>query len=1184
MANITLTVPVSNITASSTNTNVTVATTNTNVTVSSTATVGNSQIRSAISNTAPILYNTSSGVISFDSNSAFSNSAANNWFTTQTTDNLTEGSSNLYFTSARVRTNVSVSSTAASGNGALNYNNSTGVFQFTPAAVPTTTDDIAPGSNADRQYVSNADLLPRFATPGGILVDANVNLGNTFVNETFTDELSTNDIRPGGKAGNHTGNLSFYHQPVSGEANIKIAEITANGNVHFMIDNDGNDKTDQKFRIYDSGNSNTGTHTFTAYATGNVDIGNKSNAVNIQYFTFPGQGSGGVPVARIEAKNIEASNTLVNYIDFNDDNATANTDNDNSVTIGSISDAHIIIDTNNNEGALGNSFFTVAKSSSNIAVANTLFKVDSAGNANVTGNLNVAGDMEVTGNINYREVEDLLVQDQTITLNFGNASAQTSQVIVDRSGSSANNVAIRWNETDDEWQFSNDGTTYNAIPVASAGPTGPTGPQGPAGPQGPQGAQGPTGPQGNVGATGPAGPTGPTGPAGSGAALSAGKINLGSTSDTTIQVTPDSNFDTGSNTFSLSNTLSEIKQISPESDNELSLFDVNLLKYNADKQDISFNTGNVKQRGSMLDRNGSGIATEAVVTSANANTLIGNTYVGGAWASKSGAFTGGNSGGVRGIGGQAVFTAGSNVVQLSGLQSLTEDTNNFAYVGFFSSTPRANVDLASIFHPNMVLRLGRTAELNMEGPFPKGTVISSVANSSATGGIANVIMSNVALETFTFDVQNDDAFNDTIAVLHSVRDTTTNAVRHLGGVSTGFGQFENTLVATGTGDFQIEDTAELGANYFQRFTSTSLSNISASITPSDFTKANLTVAQSPNVIEHDNGFNRFVNTVAIGDLSDFSSRNNHTDTNRGFGLNIQWSGKGNSTVYGSTVQPAMTFQNFTDGSLQSTSGFEDKAGPRIMLSSFNGNKDNAWTNWYPRQGQELGKYSWWSMNGESSGPSTTVPPAAITAIAAHDWDVAANTSLDVIHYAQSKTANDQIAFLKHSEDTSIGAVQNKLIKFGQGGNIGADVRANSDLVTEWANISSTGIQTSGNITSLNTIEGSQTKLKQFNETVVNIGTLNGNIAANASCNAANGSIFTLTADGNVTLSEIPNAVAGSSFTFKITQDGTGSRLLTSTFKFAGGNSTLSTGAGNIDVISVVYDGTDYLASLTNDYK
>ena len=168
MANITLTVPVSNITASATNTNVTVATTNTNVTVSSTATVGNSQIRSAISNSAPILYNASTGVISFDSSAAFSNSAANNWFTTQTTDNLTEGSNNLffsttggnvdtdaltegstnqYFTSARSRTSVSVTTQSpASGNGALNYNNSTGVFQFTPAAVPQTTDDLAPGS------------------------------------------------------------------------------------------------------------------------------------------------------------------------------------------------------------------------------------------------------------------------------------------------------------------------------------------------------------------------------------------------------------------------------------------------------------------------------------------------------------------------------------------------------------------------------------------------------------------------------------------------------------------------------------------------------------------------------------------------------------------------------------------------------------------------------------------------------------------------------------------------------------------------------------------------------------------------------------------------------------------------------------------------------------------------------
>ena len=83
------------------------------------------------------------------------------------------------------------------------------------------------------------------------------------------------------------------------------------------------------------------------------------------------------------------------------------------------------------------------------------------GNITVNGNAIVTGNLEVTGNINYREVEDLLVRDQTITLNFGNATAQDAQIIVDRQGSALANVDLKWNETADRWQFSNDGSTYN---------------------------------------------------------------------------------------------------------------------------------------------------------------------------------------------------------------------------------------------------------------------------------------------------------------------------------------------------------------------------------------------------------------------------------------------------------------------------------------------------------------------------------------------------------------------------------------------------------------------------------------------------------------------------------------------------------------------------------------------------
>ena len=45
------------------------------------------------------------------------------------TDDLTEGSSNLYFTNARARSAVSV--TDSGGDGSLSYNSSTGVITFT---------------------------------------------------------------------------------------------------------------------------------------------------------------------------------------------------------------------------------------------------------------------------------------------------------------------------------------------------------------------------------------------------------------------------------------------------------------------------------------------------------------------------------------------------------------------------------------------------------------------------------------------------------------------------------------------------------------------------------------------------------------------------------------------------------------------------------------------------------------------------------------------------------------------------------------------------------------------------------------------------------------------------------------------------------------------------------------------
>ena len=104
--------------------------------------------------------------------------------------------------------------------------------------------------------------------------------------------------------------------------------------------------------------------------------------------------------------------------------------------------------------------------------ATDLFKVDGTGNITAgvnstnlhtfTGNTTIAGNLTVDGNIDYINVVDLLVNDKSITLNYGNV-AQDAQIIVDRTGASGSNVDIKWNETTDKWQFTNDGSTYQDI-------------------------------------------------------------------------------------------------------------------------------------------------------------------------------------------------------------------------------------------------------------------------------------------------------------------------------------------------------------------------------------------------------------------------------------------------------------------------------------------------------------------------------------------------------------------------------------------------------------------------------------------------------------------------------------------------------------------------------------------------
>ena len=100
----------------------------------------------------------------------------------------------------------------------------------------------------------------------------------------------------------------------------------------------------------------------------------------------------------------------------------------------------------------------------------------------------------------------------------------------------------------------------------------------------------------------------------------------------------------------------------------------------------------------------------------------------------------------------------------------------------------------------------------------------------------------------------------------------------------------------------------------------------------------------------------------------------------------------------------------------------------------------------------------------------------------------------------------------------------------------------------------------------------------YYETPYSLGTTSGTITPDV----ANGNVQTITLNGNLTFSAFSNPVSGQSMTLIINTNGTG-RTLTSTMKFAGGSKTIST-TSTTDIISVFYDGTNYWASLSKDFK
>ena len=135
----------------------------------------------------------------------------------------------------------------------------------------------------------------------------------------------------------------------------------------------------------------------------------------------------------------------------------------------------------------------------------------------------------------------------------------------------------------------------------------------------------------------------------------------------------------------------------------------------------------------------------------------------------------------------------------------------------------------------------------------------------------------------------------------------------------------------------------------------------------------------------------------------------------------------------------------------------------------------------------------------------------------------------------------------------------------------------------------TGIATSNNVVDLTTnqtVAGNKTfsgttTLNPYIETTA----ATVNTGASVTPTMSNGPVQRFTANSNFALNEPSGMVTGQSITLIIRQDGTGSRLMTANaaYRWAYGVKVLSTPSNSIDVISIFYDGTNYLCNLVKGY-
>jgi hypothetical protein len=139
-------------------------------------------------------------------------------------------------------------------------------------------------------------------------------------------------------------------------------------------------------------------------------------------------------------------------------------DADFTVTTGAVTIKNVNLATQ----TTGNYIATIAGTANEVEVSgsgseNSAVTIGLPNDVTITNNLNVGGNLNVTGTINSVNTTQVNIVDNKINLNTDFTGTPTADAGIRVERGDGADVEILWNESDDRWTLTNNGTNYHAI-------------------------------------------------------------------------------------------------------------------------------------------------------------------------------------------------------------------------------------------------------------------------------------------------------------------------------------------------------------------------------------------------------------------------------------------------------------------------------------------------------------------------------------------------------------------------------------------------------------------------------------------------------------------------------------------------------------------------------------------------